>query len=531
MPGGRELAVLSRRLLSGSPRPQAAAALPRPLEAARPFAQIPRPRRPDGDHLADLARAGGPSRLHELVDGRHRQLGGLFVESIQGAEVVFVADSELIRQVLQRDAACPQFLVPQAWTVFNQLHGCQRGLFFMTGEHWKHHRRIMNNYLLKPSAHRHTAAFNQVVSGLLSRWENQLDGRVTRTEDELYTYSVEIMAAVLFGPGQSFGWVDGAPTEATDTRRFAALVRRIFSTSAALSTTDAAAAARRGTPEWREFEQAVQEGLDICRNYVERKLTEVEAQLAAGEPTTGIIAEMLQNGEDVSREEIVRIVADLFLAAGDTTAHSTSWALYQLGRDGALQRRLAAAVRRAVPAGSPTISSEQLERVPLVRAVVKETLRLYPVAPFLTRLIQSDTVIGGYHVPAGTPLCVSLFSSSRDSRYFPAPLQFLPERWLRPDGRGAGAAGCPAHGQHGALAGSAHTESGLRHRHACMPFAGGVRGCIGKRVAELQMQLLLARLVHQFQLGTENRRPAQFVMRMVGVMSDELQLTLRPRDD
>ena len=72
------------------------------------------------------------------------------------------------------------------------------------------------------------------------------------------------MAAVLFGPGQSFGWVDGAPTEATDTRRFAAVVRQIFTSSAALSTTDAAAAARHGTPEWLQFEEAVQQGLDIC---------------------------------------------------------------------------------------------------------------------------------------------------------------------------------------------------------------------------------------------------------------------------
>ena len=74
------------------------------------------------------------------------------------------------------------------------------------------------------------------------------------------------MAAVLFGPGQSFGWVEGAPTEATDTRRFACLVRRIFSSSVALSTVDAAAAARRGTPEWREFEDAVQQGLQICES-------------------------------------------------------------------------------------------------------------------------------------------------------------------------------------------------------------------------------------------------------------------------
>ena len=59
------------------------------------------------------------------------------------------------------------------------------------------------------------------------------------------------------------------------------------------------------------------------RNYVEQKLSEVESQLAAGEPTSGVIADLLRNGEDVTREEIVRIVADLFLAAGDTVR--TDW--------------------------------------------------------------------------------------------------------------------------------------------------------------------------------------------------------------
>ncbi|XP_037091390.1 cytochrome P450 315a1, mitochondrial-like [Pollicipes pollicipes] len=496
---------------------------------ARPYRELPRPAEPAGYHLRDLARAGGPTHLHELIHRRHRQLGGLFVEDIQGTEVVFVAESGSIRDVLRRDAACPQFLVPPAWSVFNQLHGCQRGLFFMTGHRWQHHRRIMNRYLLQPSPHRHVAAFNQVISSLLRRWHHQMGGQVSHTEDELYTFSVEIMAALLFG--DSFGWVAGVPTAATDTRRFAGLMREIFSSSATLSTMDAAAAAQDAAPEWRRFETAVQQGLDICRTYVEQKIADVEQHLAAGNPAVGIIAEIMQNNEDVTREDIVRIVADLFLAAGDTTAHSTQWALYQLGRDPALQQRLLAEIRQVAPAGAPQLTAAQIDRVPLVKAIVKETLRMYPVAPFLTRLIQADTVIGGYQIPAGTPLCVSLYTSGRDERYFAEPLSFRPERWLRSPADPADPASDAEYHGKDVVHGSVHDEHGRQHRHACMPFAAGVRGCIGKRVAELQMQLLLARLVHTFRLRAENDRPAAFLMRMVGVMSDELRLTLRPRRD
>ena len=172
----------------------------------------------------------------------------------------------------------------------------------------------------------------------------------------------------------------------------------------------------------------------------------------------------------------------------------------------------------------------------LISSVLRSAVTSFFVASSSVALVTSLSL------RSQTPLCVSLFTSSRDDRYFPAPLEFLPERWLRLEGRGA-PTGCPVHGggehgtehdphgEHGPYAGSVHTENGLRHRHACMPFAGGVRGCIGKRVAELQMQLLLARLVHRFEVGVENARPAEFLMRMVGVMSDELRLRLRPRDD
>lgn len=124
---------------------------------------------------------------------------------------------------------------------------------------------------------------------------------------------------------------------------------------------------------------------------------------------------------------------------------------------------------------------------------------MYPVAPFLTRILSDDLVLGNYHIPAGVRtlannpnlmvhsqissltcilsgllqklVLMSMFTTSRDPKYFPNPDQFNPARWLRKGN-------------------SRETIA----THACLPFGLGARSCVGRRVAEVQMHLLLARV-------------------------------------
>ena len=67
----------------------------------------------------------------------------------------------------------------------------------------------------------------------------------------------------------------------------------------------------------------------------------------------------------------------------------------------------------------------------LVNAVVKETLRIYPPLPQLQpRFFDSDTVIDGYFIPAGTIVSMAPFTQHRNEEIFKDPYQFNPERWL-----------------------------------------------------------------------------------------------------
>lgn len=79
------------------------------------------------------------------------------------------------------------------------------------------------------------------------------------------------------------------------------------------------------------------------------------------------------------------------------TANSTQWILYLLARHPNLQDELYAELQQAR-------SSDDIVQLPLLRGTIREALRLYPVAPFLTRYLPEDSLIGGYHVPAGVSI-------------------------------------------------------------------------------------------------------------------------------
>lgn len=96
------------------------------------FEQIPSPRSlPVVGTTFDLLSAGGAPFLHKYCDQRHKSLGRLYREKIGNLDCVFVADASLMQRVYSNEGQFPVHSVPEPWTIFNQMKGIQRGLFFM----------------------------------------------------------------------------------------------------------------------------------------------------------------------------------------------------------------------------------------------------------------------------------------------------------------------------------------------------------------------------------------------------------------
>ena len=195
---------------------------------------------------------------------------------------------------------------------------------------------------------------------------------------------------------------------------------------------------------------------------------------------------------------------DLLLAAVDTTSHTAAWALHCLGSDCDIQ----AAIREEIQVkGEGVVTSDSVKRLPYLGGFIKEVMRLYPVAPFLTRLATQSFSLGENEIPAGTILLISLYVMGRDETIFNQPGSVLPQRWIRD--------------------GTTEAEADQRRRKAFanLPFGHGARGCIGRRIAELELQLLVARVCQRWSLRSHNER-VEYTQRMIGVPDKPISFQL-----
>lgn len=471
-----------------------------------PYSSLPSPKGlPIVGTLFDLLRSGAAPMIHEYCDRRHKELGPLYRETMGSVDAVFVADAALLQKVYANEGRYPQHLVPEPWLIYNEVTGCKRGLFFMDGPLWRERRRSLNRVFLKRSAiAENVEAFNEITADLIQRWTNirdqDEDHVLPELEKELYKWSIECLGHFIFGRRMGCVSLD-TNNQNDEIYTFVQCVQQIFTESARMTTIPPRLAYALNLPVWRRFSDAVGSALTIARSLVEDKVREIVAKEESGEPVEGMLAQLLLQ-DNIEEEELIRIVTDLFLAAADTTSHSTQWALHLLAQNPECQRRLRQEIDSVAPNGQH-VTMTTLSQLPYARAIVKEALRLYPVAPFLTRILTKDLVLGGYNIPSGKLVLMSQYTMGRDAKYFRNPTEFLPERWLNQD----------------------ETISA----HVCLPFGLGSRGCIGRRFAEAQMHLLLAKVVQKFDLSPANENEVTIRMRMVTAPSEPILIRLMDR--
>lgn len=150
--------------------------------------------------------------------------------------------------------------------------------------------------------------------------------------------------------------------------------------------------------------------------------------------------------------------------------------LYLLAKHPDKQQILRQEIREKLPQKDSKLTAETMKSMPYLRACIKESQRIEPIIPGTMRKVEANIVLGGYQVPKGTYVVMPQVVMCMQEKNFKRPTEFIPERFLK---------NCP------------YPELKLQHPFAFVPLGFGSRMCIGKRIADLELEILTSKWVKE----------------------------------
>ncbi|XP_064292088.1 cytochrome P450 302a1, mitochondrial isoform X2 [Plodia interpunctella] len=233
---------------------------------------------------------------------------------------------------------------------------------------------------------------------------------------------------------------------------------------------------------WKIFKTPLYRKLAESQDYLETVATEILLHRVnfyeADDPFTDIsLLQSFLTQPNVDLKDLMGMMVDMLMAAIDTTAYATSFALYNLATNPEIQEKMFQEIAVLLPTKDAEVSSETLVKAVYVRSVIKESLRLNPVSIGVGRWLQKDIILRGYLIPKGTVIVTQNMLASRLPQFVNDPLTFKPERWIR---------------------GTQDHEN--IHPFLSLPFGFGPRSCIARRLAEQNMAITLIRIIREFKL-------------------------------
>ncbi|CAD6193679.1 unnamed protein product [Caenorhabditis auriculariae] len=193
--------------------------------------------------------------------------------------------------------------------------------------------------------------------------------------------------------------------------------------------------------------------------------------------------ENINFSKTLTTDEVVSQCMVFLIAGFDTTALSLSYTSHLLATHPEIMKKVQNEIDECCP--NPSVSFDQLARLKYLDCVIKETLRLYPLATIgNNRKCMKSTTLGDISVEQGTYVWVDAWSLHHDQKVWGDDAdEFVPERWL---------------------------ETDVVRNNAWIPFGHGPRQCIGMRLALMEEKLLLVHLLRKYDFCTGPRNRNTF---------------------
>ena len=451
----------------------------------KPFSAIPGPGPSLSESLIATIRLclGGE---HHWMPQLIREYGPITKLNVVGEPFVIVSDPNAIEEVFRNEGHWPsRDRVEETMKDIHSKIELPDGLVLSTGANWKRLRSAMSRQVVPRRVANYTSGLYDVSNELCNHFVSQRDanGWMNDIFDAMGKWSLKGVSYVVFD--------EQIDVFSGEDARAAAFVKasQDFIESLLMITQALPVYKVFPTKPYKFYVSSLQNIRKLGRDLMKRRydqLSEACQQGTLGETSTvGLLEQWLLEGK-LTEEEAISQACDQIAAGVDTTSNTGTFLLHELAKQPDLQVEVRQEIMDVLGSTSQP-SFDQLQEMKLVRACVRETLRLYPAIATTFRIITSDINISGYHIPAGTTVYIDIFSSSRDARYFTTPEKFVPSRWLH--------------------------EKETIHPFSSISFGFGPRMCYGRRIAELELYLLLIQVLRRFNLSTDQTEIKELTQR------------------
>ena len=375
------------------------------------------------------------------------------VASVRGRRpIIWVTSPALIRTILldERD----KFEKLSQIRLLSPLLG--KGILTSVGAEWKWQRQASAPMFRHQDLMTFVPTFVRTTEALIARWRAGPNGAVHGIERDMTGVTFDVISATLLPSGDQ----TVAPAVERATGR--------FQRSGAWGQLYAFA----GMPKW--FPQPGRRShASAVRTLRESVMALLRERRAAGEAHDDLMHRLMaardpESGQSMNDEQLVDNLLTFYLAGHETTAKALTWTLYLLARSPQWATALEEEIERVT--GGQSVAAEHIDRLVLVQQVIKESMRIYPPVPLMSRQAVAETTLQGHPVRIGTSLVMPIYAIHRHRKRWEDPDAFDPERF-------------------------APEREAKIPRYQYMPFGAGPRICIGNAFAMIEATAMLATML------------------------------------
>ncbi|KAM8966937.1 1,25-dihydroxyvitamin D(3) 24-hydroxylase, mitochondrial-like [Pelodytes ibericus] len=461
-----------------------------------PFSSLPGPVDCPGiGSLLNILWNGGLKNQHEVMYKYHQKFGKIFKMNLGFFKSVQIGDPALLETFLRTESVYPKRMEIKPWKMYREFRGEECGLLTLDGPDWLAMRQAVQAKLMKPKEiFKMDLKINEVLSDFIP-YINKISDENGCIDDlyfELNKWSYETICLVLYN--ERCGLMKNTCDE--EAFLFIKSVKKMMQYLGPLMVTSADLHKKFNSAQWQNHTKAWDNIFITAKRCIDKRLS--NPSIAQKDD----LLTAIYSGQMLTKKQLSGVFAELQLGGVETTANALMWLIFNLSRNNHIQEKLLAEIQNVLAPGQlPT--TDTLQQMPYLKSCIKESMRLTPTVPFTSRTLEEDTNLGGFLIPQGTIAMINFHAMTWSDDYFPDPREYKPDRWLR--------------GKY------------IINPFANTPFGTGKRMCIGRRLAELQLQLALCWLVKNFQINATDGDPVKAIVSGLMIPTRKLPISFTRR--